>query len=287
MPMEVCVDESGIHGGSKRCVVAGLAGGRNDIVALESRWKDILQEFHIPPEVGFHAKTFFRRGKNGQRYGPYAGWSDQQAIDFAGNLVASVTDLELKPVGGAVSIEYFNSLSHNLRRWLTGGVYDQERKKWLTSGAPNKPYFFAFNEIAVGAAEHAKSGVKIDCICDRQDNFSGLAIQMWNYMKDEMQWYTGEHLGGIHFYSRFERISLQAADMHAFCLYHIESYRADTDNYEIAFVLHNIAKNGTHVKKLEKQAVDLMLPAYPPSLKEEDDRKLRVRESRQSNVHRE
>lgn len=283
MPMEVCVDESGIHGGSRRCVVAGLAGGRNAMSSLEVEWAAILRNFGVPEEVGFHAKTFFKRGKNGQRYGPYEGWSDQEAIDFISQLVKSVTDLELKPVGGGVFIEYFNSLSHNLRRWLTGGVYDENRKKWLSSGAPNRPYFFAFNEIAVGAAEHAKTGVKIDCICDRQDNFSGLAMQMWNYMKDEMDWYTGKHLGSINFYSRFERVSLQAADMLAFCLHHVEAYRADTDKYEVAFVLHNIAKNGMDVRKLDRQAVELMLPGYPPSLREQDEKKLRVREMRQDN----
>jgi hypothetical protein len=280
MPMEVCVDESGIHGGSKRCVVAGLAGGRNDINTLESKWAEILREFSVPSEVGFHAKTFFRKNSNGQRFGPYTGWSDQKSLDLIAQLVSSVTDLDLKPVGGGVFIEYFNSLSHNLRRWLTGGVYDESRRKWLSSGAPNKPYFFAFNEIVVGAAEHAKTGVKIDCICDRQDNFSGLATQMWNYMKDDMDWYTGKHLGGINFYSRFERVSLQAADMLAFCLHHVEAYRAGTNKYEVAYVLHHIAKNGMYVRKLDRQAVELMLPGYPPSLREQDERKLRSRELR-------
>jgi hypothetical protein len=280
--MEVCADESEIHGGSRRCVVAGFAGGRRKVVALEKRWREILSQFKIAEDIGFHAKTFFKRSASGRRFGPYEGWSDQQARDFVAQLVKAVTDVTLYPVGGGVDMQYFNSLSHNLRRWLTGGMYDSSKGKWLTSGAPNKPYFFAFQQLVIGSAQFANPGVTIDCICDRQDTFSSLAIQLWNYMKDELVWETGKHLGGIDFYSRFQRFALQAADMLAFCLHHVEAYRADTDKYEIAYVLHHIMKNGMYVKKLDSQTVELLLPGYPERLKEIDEEKQRVRELRQN-----
>jgi hypothetical protein len=120
----------------------------------------------------------------------------------------------------------------------------------------------------------------MDCIFDRQDNFGPLAIQMWNYMKDQLEWETGKHLGGISFYSRFERVSLQAADMLSHCLYHVEAYRKDTDKYEVAYVLHHITKNGMDVKKLDQETVEMMLPGYPPSLRELDEKRRQLMQSR-------
>lgn len=141
VPVEVYLDESGIHNGSRRCVVAGYCGGRRKLILLERDWLKTLDDFGIPREEGFHAKDFFKRSKLGKRFGPYEGWSDRKAREFLASLLHAIDDQGLNAVGGAVFIEYFNSLPHNLRRWLTGGIYDAKKGKWLTSGAPGKPYF--------------------------------------------------------------------------------------------------------------------------------------------------
>ena len=284
VPMEVYADESGIHGGSRRCVLAGYSGGRRKQQALESDWRKALSDFSVPEDVGFHAKTFFKNGPAGQRFGVYQGCIDDKATAFIDRLIAATNNNALHPIGGGVYMEYWNSLSHNLRRWLTGGIYDEPSGKWLTSGAPNKPWFFAFQEVIIGGASFAKGGVKVDFIFDRQDNFSGLALNMFSQMRDEQRWRTGQHLGGIAFYSRFERVCLQAADLLAFCLFHLEAYRKDTDKPEIAYALHHLADREMNAKSLDRRAVELLLPQYPQSLKEQDEEKQRIREFRQHNA---
>lgn len=281
MPMEVYADESGVHDGSKRCVLAGFAGGRRKFILLEREWKKMLADFEIPADIGFHAKKFFKSGPNGERYGIYEGWSDDKVDSFIDKATSTIQTLDLHPVGAGIDVAHFNSLSHNLRRWLTGGRYDEARGKWLTSGSPNNPYFYAFQELAVSSAKFAKAGVAVDFILDRQDEFSGYALNMWNDLKSLDGFKTGTKLGGISFYSRFERVCLQAADMLAHCAYHADAYRRESERPEIAFAIHHFLKNeGGGVKKYDAEALELLIGGYPKALKEQDDEKARVRELR-------
>ena len=96
-------------------------------------------------------------------------------------------------------------------------------------------------------------------------------------MKDETVWRTGTHLGVISFASRLERIALQAADLLAFCLYHVEEYSVNTSKPQIAYALHYLAADAEHVKKLDQEAIDLLLPGYPKSLREADEKQSRIR----------
>lgn len=123
----------------------------------------------------------------------------------------------------------------------------------------------------IGGASFAHHGVQADFILDRQDDFSGLALKLWNTMKNDLIWNTGKKLGQITFASRFERVCLQAADLVAFCLHHVEAYRRGTDRPDVAYALHHIGKR-LHVKKLDRESVRLLLPAYPQELKEQDRR---------------
>ncbi len=281
MPMEVYADESGIHAGSKRFVLAGFAGGRNSLQAFEGQWASILKQFQIPDDVGFHAKTFFARSASGRRFGVYDGWSDKQAERFLYGLVDCVLSHKMYPVGASINLPFFNSLSYNLRRWLTGGVYDDGRRKWVKTGAPTKPYYWAFYQVVIGGVSEAKPGVEVDFIFDRQDDFKKYALNLWNTMKDELQWHTGDHLGNISFASRLERISLQAADLIAFCTYRGEEYNIKTKRLDIAYVIHKLVASRSNMKRFDRQAVDLMLPAYPQSLKEQDEKQSVVRRVRQ------
>ena len=283
MPMEVYADESGIQAGSKRFVLAGYAGGRNSLKSFEREWAATLKQYQIPEDVGFHAKSFFKRSANGRRFGVYEGWSDKKADQFLQGLVDCVLAHKMYPVGASIEMSLFNSLSYNLRRWLTGGVYDEGRRTWVKSGAPTKPYYWAFFQVLIGGAAEAKSGVKVDFIFDRQDDFRKHALNLWNEFKDELQWQTGDHLGTITFASRLERTALQAADLIAFCTYHGDEYNANTERLDIAYVIHMLITNREHMKRFNQKAVDLMLPAYPQSLKEQDEKKSGVRELRQGN----
>jgi hypothetical protein len=284
VPMEVYADESGIHNGSKRCVLAGYAGGRRKLLELEKKWDSVLKEFGIPSDVGFHAKTFFKTGRDGKKFGVYSGWSESKAEDFLDEIVNAIRNSQVNPVAGAIDIEYFNSLSYNLRRWLTGGLYDENRRTWIKSGAPTKPYFFPFYQIIIGGATYAKDGVQVDYIFDRQDNFKKHALNLWNVMKDELNWRTGRHLGVISFASRLERIVLQAADLLAFCIYNKEEYSEHTKNVPLAFALHYLVADKEHVKSLNREAINLLTPGYPRSLRDADEKQSRIRELRFDNA---
>lgn len=133
--MEVYADESGIHSDSTRCVVAGYTGGKNQWRAFEPQWKATLKEFGVPAHVGVHAKTFFKKSKGGKRFGPYEGWSDAKADQFLERLITIIRSHRIYPVGGYLDITYFTSLSMNKRKWLTGGMYDEQRRTWIKSDA--------------------------------------------------------------------------------------------------------------------------------------------------------
>lgn len=273
--MEVYVDESGIHKNTdlppKRCVVAGFSGGRRKWLSFEREWVALLVEFGIPACVGFHAKTFFNRDKDGRRRGVYKDWDTAKSEAFLDGLLGIIDTHQLHAIGGAVDLQVFHGLSHNMRCWLTGGIYDDVGAKWQRSGAPNKPYYYAFQQAIVGGAEPASDGVQVDFIFDRQDEFRKYALDMWNTMKDGFSWQTGSHLGRIGFFSRLERIALQAADLLAYCCYHVDAYSANSWNRDIGYCLHRFLKSQRFkVKALDQNTIKLLLPVYPASLRAQD-----------------
>ncbi len=270
MPMEACLDESGIHSGSKRIVLAGFAGGRQKIKALEKSWMEILSRFDVPLEIGFHAKVFFKQS------GPYYRWSGQRSKDFIDAIVEQIRIHEVKPIGACVSTEVFHRQSHNFRRWITGGQYDVERERWLSSGAPTKPYFFVFHQALIRGCADAKPGVRVDFIFDRQDNFSSLVFNLWNILKGDPRWKGGAHLGGVAFYSRFERPCLQLADFLAFCLYHIEEYSKEARNHHIRYAISRLVEEKVGVADMDK-AIEVLQTVYPARLREEDEAKSGIR----------
>jgi hypothetical protein len=237
VPIHVHIDESGIHGGSKKCAVAGLAGGARKMKVFEDSWKRLLCVSGIPEHVGFHAKTFFRRSSCGKRYGIYSDWSDSKATDFIDSLNTLMTASHLTPIGGVVTCDKFMRESHCLRRYLTGGNYDVTHGRWLSSGSPNRPYFFVFHQAVLAGCKLARDGVVADFFFDRQDDFSGHALKLWNQLKGLPNKEYGV-LGGIAFYSRFERICLQVADLIAYCSYHADSITEPGANRDLIHTIN-------------------------------------------------
>lgn len=269
MPMEAYMDESGIHSGAPRCLIAGCSGGIQKIRSFEKRWLEILLEFEIPVAVGFHAKTFFGVDKYGKRSGIYRTWSHQKSYDFMDAMIGAIGDNALNPVGAAITVGVFKDLPLNFRRWITGGIYDVERSKWKTSGAPSKPYFFAFHHALISGCRNAKSGVVVDFLFDRQEEFSGLALNMWNDLKKQPT-KIATHLGGIGFYSRFERVSLQAADLIAYCGYYVEEYREDAEMCDVRYAISKLLSVGLQVSDLDK-AIAPLYAVYPAQLRAQDE----------------
>jgi hypothetical protein len=270
VPMEAYLDESGIHRGAKRCVIGGFSGGRRKCESFEKKWLAILEKFDIPEAIGFHSKDFFKKGKDDRRSGIYRNWSMDQSFDFLDDVLGAIKSHKLHPFGIAVSVDEFNALPPNFRRWITGGRYDEIRGKWLTSGAPSKPWFFAFNHSLISGCRKATDGVKVDFIFDRQQNFSPFAIQLWNELKGDVRFDAGLRMGGIAFYSRFERVCLQASDLIAYCLYYVEEYRADAKKTDVRYCISKLVNSGMIAIDLNG-AIEPLLKVYPEQLRLEDD----------------
>ena len=120
--MEAYMDESGIHGGYCKAVrCGGFCWGRRQWVSFEKQWAELLKEFGVPEDVGFHANKFFKKDKSGERFGVFRGWGDDKAKDFLDGLLTIIESHRLYATGGSVDLTYFYSLPHNMKCWLTGG----------------------------------------------------------------------------------------------------------------------------------------------------------------------
>src|ERR1035437_3633853 len=95
VPMEAYFDESGIHGGSKRCVIAGCSGGRQKFKQFEARWRSLLFDFGIPETEGFHSKSFFKQDRWGNRFGIYRDWSESRSYEFLDSVVDAIQEQKL------------------------------------------------------------------------------------------------------------------------------------------------------------------------------------------------
>ncbi len=272
VPLHVYIDESGIHGGSKKCAVAGFAGGAKKVKLFEHSWKHLLVASGIKEDIGFHAKSFFKRSGRGKRYGIYADWSDAKAFDFIESLKVIMASHHLNPIGGAVTCCKFMQETPDLRRYLTGGNYDVTHGKWASSGSPNKPYFFVFHQVVLAGCKSADAGVVADFFFDRQDDFSGHALNLWNQLKGLDRKEYGA-MGGIAFYSRFERVCLQVADLIAYCAYHADSVTEEGTNPDLVHAIDTLFRRVRNPDLINMDGIIDHVRNNPPKWLERENQK--------------
>ena len=203
-------DESGIHDGSRVCIIAGYVGSVNEWDRFERFWG------HHAGAAGFHAKRFWGRD-NGRRVRPYEGWSDADADRYLTTLLDAITSVKLLPIGGMVDVQDFFGYTEDERRVLTGGY--QVGGRWKLSGAPSRPYHLIFQQIvfcALRAAE--RPGWKVDFTFDAQNEFAPLARKMYADISS-LDHEFRPLMGKMEFRSRADAIALQAADLLAHCWY--------------------------------------------------------------------
>jgi hypothetical protein len=131
-------DESGIHRDSEACIVAGYFGKKGPWRRLERGWTTVLREFKVPLSE-FHAKDILTRN------GFFHRWGDKTDA-LLNSLVNIVSKCPIHPVCYGLFTKDFFSFSLSERRFMTGATWDAQKKKFLVSGCPNKPYFVAFHE---------------------------------------------------------------------------------------------------------------------------------------------
>jgi hypothetical protein len=138
---EAYMDESGIHAGSRVCVVAGFVAPNHVCADLEIKWRTVLRKFGVKY---FHAKEFAAIDS-----GQFFGWRAERKQRFISDALGTILDafyvrtaLKWPPLSIAVAIhaDDFSALSLDERRWLTGGsLARSEKLKWKSPGAPTKP----------------------------------------------------------------------------------------------------------------------------------------------------
>jgi hypothetical protein len=239
-------DESGIHGGgttpenppSPVCVVAGYFGGSGSLRKLGQRWSAVVGRYNVPE---FHAKEFWGFTKDGERVGPYRGWSSTKARVFLDELVSIIEKhYRVHPVASAVVVQSFNKLPYNKRRFLTGAQL--VNGKFKSSGCPSKPYFLPFQVALLDAADHAPIGGKANFFLDLNKNFKGYALDVFGLIKKQ-EIKIAPRLGEIGFPTGLEAPQLQAADLLCYESFQYALKRKDNPNEKHTPLLKRLLTN--------------------------------------------
>jgi hypothetical protein len=187
----------------------GYFGGPGQWKKFGDAWKEIIQRYNVRE---FHARDFWRFDQHRERVGPYRGWSKEKADAFLYELVGVITRHRRKihPISATVVVACFNKLSHNQRRFLTGGFLKDG--KFGSSGAPTKPYFLPFQVCIVQSATNAPVGGKAHFAFDLNKQFKGHALQLFALVR-QSELKVQDRIGEVTFPTGLEAVQLQAADL--------------------------------------------------------------------------
>ena len=212
--IQAYLDETSIHEGAGACAIAGYFGGPGQWKRQGRQWAEILKRYKVEE---FHAKQFWGFDDKGKRVGPYKDWPDTEASAFLNELISTIeTHPKLHPISSVVVMQSWNKLSHNQRRFLTGGRLING--KFKSSGCPSKPYFLPFQSCIVDAAAHAPIGGKAHYFFDLNKQFKGYALDCFALLKN-YPLMVKDRLGDIDFKTGLEAVQLQAADLYCYQFY--------------------------------------------------------------------
>jgi len=168
------MDDSGTHGGSQFCVLAGYFGGVNQWKKFNRRWQAVLDRFNI---TEFHAKHFWARDEKGKKVGEYRGWTKELADSFMDQLLFAIGNSVIYPFAQGVEMSEWNKLSIEHRRFLTGANPEHPH------GAPNKIIIFPFQHCVTRVASYCKPGIKVHFVFDENPQTEAWATICYNRLK--------------------------------------------------------------------------------------------------------
>jgi hypothetical protein len=260
-------DESGIQGGAPYCIISGYIASPRQWLSFEAAWQRVLAEFDVPY---FHSKEFFNRS---QGHGVYKHLSSAEAMRFLRALLATMQTHRLSPIGGAVDVQAFDALTLGERRFLTGGNFT-ESGRWLSSGAPSKPYYLGLQHFVVEALMVAKPHTKVHLVFDRQHVLSARAVQTLQEivsLPPESPWRETHHLdlsriSSMQFANSTEEPALQLADLHTHAWYSYFSRGALGIEREVAMKEVSKKRNGMRMNNAE--GFNILLARIPPDLRQ-------------------
>lgn len=206
--LDAYFDESGIHAGASVVIVAGYYASPESWKQFESAWQSVLDSERIDE---FHAKFFFGGSKG------YRAWRRDRREEFLNGLLDAVSGSGIRPVGAALVVSDWKRLEPDHRRFMTGGKYSPRKSKFLTSGAPNKPYFVPFQDCIARIATLCEEEEKAHYFFSLNKQFCGYALDVFELIKTHPMPFE-KHLGGISFYTPKEAVHLQAADLLCYLL---------------------------------------------------------------------
>ena len=209
--LEGYFDESGIHAGAPACIVAGYYADPSKWAIFESAWKEVLRRERIKE---FHAKVFFGPRLKGSLY---EGWDESRWTEFLGDLLIAIVESGICPVGASLVMEDWKRLSLDERKFLTGAAYAPKRKKFLTSGAPGKPYFVPFQDCITRVATSCAEGEKAHFFFAQNGQLAGYAVNLYQLIQRHPLPFE-DHLGDLTFTSPRRSVHLQAADLLCYLL---------------------------------------------------------------------
>ena len=272
----VCADESGIHGSAKVCIVAGYIGSVKQWCWFETDWEAILRRFDVRD---FHSKEFFAFDPEGRRAGHYrrlsdpsvkcryGDWTDEKCDEFVGALLDVIERRNVLPLGAMIQTADFWALRYGERRFLTGGNLDGNR--WLSSGAPTKPYFLLFQHCLVEAGQRTKSGKRTLFIFDQQKQYESRALETFN------ESYAGlivarnpivRRLVGLVFHERSDAPGLQAADLYVHC-WHRYATQEDQLGPQRYAAMEALTSKRAGMLRYTAQHLEMMLGHLPPEIR--------------------
>lgn len=213
-------DESGTHGSSRVCVVAGYFATQNQWDAFDRKWRKALQDYRLKE---FHATRFWAHvrqlaassGKgHGSRVSEYRRWGKKRCDRFIERLLSIIESHRIFPVGCVLVMREWSSLRQDERAVLTGAEQDPGGRL-KTAGAARKPYFLPFRFSILAAAIHCAAKQRLHCSFDLNDSFSGYALNYFKTMKG-LRFEKYRRLGEIFFTTSEEATPVQAADLLAY-----------------------------------------------------------------------
>lgn len=237
--MEAYLDESGIHGGARICVVAGYFGRRNHWRHFEAAWTSILVRFGCRLE-DFHAKNWLK---------------SREKRPLLIELAKAIGKYAIYPVSMAITVDDFNAFTSQQRRWLTGAV--AHKGKLITTGCPTKPYFVPFQLCLLRVTKYIKPGSRAHFFFGLDRTFGDYAAALFRLVKaknkddSRLEWSKKNRLGDISFPMASETPELQAADLLAYLTYlhfleRIKANKALKPTGLLALCLVNIRSQDDH-----------------------------------------
>jgi hypothetical protein len=211
--LQAYLDESGIHGDAQVCVVAGYFGKKGPWRRFEAGWNTVLKRFDVPLSK-FHGKDATAKK------GFFEKWDVTRQSEFLQVLGETVASCRIHPVCYGIFVDEFFAFSLNHRKFLTGASWDAQKRKFLTTGCPSKPYFVPFVECLKIVTSHTPMGERGGFFCGVDRPVAEYADALFRYIKLRSPALSTEKLGTISFPLAARTPQLQAADLFS-CL----SYR--------------------------------------------------------------